>query len=478
MLPPVALAGEPYANVVAKTAGMVGDSEAQALASKHGLQILNVTWEDTGRAKDSSVGDNISDLTIQVKDGDAVTCMPVIRFPNFEDKTGDVRMDRFKLLVGNERSGTLRSVTLTEYLGNIRRYLSTPLSWKGSRTSLLAPRDTHALVSAQACFLPIPREGKAEFNPVLFNYQSYAQNPAVLAILVTREGTSATVLDNSRDVYQWGQRVFFNHKGEKAMLAAERKGEKVDLPDVNLSQVLLIQVPLKQKAPARCAEGMGGAPACAPMAAADCMKAESDVESAVIGHGKVEGPFIEMADLEIERDERFPVRVTVQLYKATSNGAVNEADMSAIAREIEGIYAKAESVGSLVTEGETNRPTEHSGSKVESATWWNDFWARHEKTMGDSREVALKKLHDLLGGDYAPRTEEELSQAVAFCCMPKGQTTVTPNVANDPGRGECGFSIGMREAREEREKSERVRFAVVGILAAIAVGFVVVRLRG
>ena len=59
--------------------------------------------------------------------------------------------------------------------------------------SLLAEnRDSHVLVSAQACFLPIPPDGIAEFNPVLFNYQSYAGDPAVLTILATREGTSIT----------------------------------------------------------------------------------------------------------------------------------------------------------------------------------------------------------------------------------------------------------------------------------------------
>lgn len=65
--------------------------------------------------------------------------------------------------------------------------------------NLLAERDTHVLVSAQAAFLPVPQQGIAEFNPVIFNYQSYAANPAVLAIVVTAEGTSATIIDNERD---------------------------------------------------------------------------------------------------------------------------------------------------------------------------------------------------------------------------------------------------------------------------------------
>ena len=57
-------------------------------------------------------------------------------------------------------------------------------------------------------------------------------------------------------------------------------------------------------------------------------------EEAVIGHGELEGPFVEIDGLKIKRDTRFPVRVTVQFYKATSNGVVSQADMAEIARQI------------------------------------------------------------------------------------------------------------------------------------------------
>jgi hypothetical protein len=60
-----------------------------------------------------------------------------------------------------------------------------------------------------------------------------------------------------------------------------------------------------------------------------------DVEAAVIGHGKVQGPYVEIDDFAIERDERFPVRVTVQFYKATSNGVVSAQDMEGIAAQID-----------------------------------------------------------------------------------------------------------------------------------------------
>src|SRR5437660_7903 len=82
-------------------------------------------------------------------------------------------------------------------------------SWIGRGKSLLSGRDSHVLVSAQACFLPVPKEGLATFNPVLFNYQSVSGDPAVLTVLATREGTSTTVIDNKRDSFSegstWGQ---------------------------------------------------------------------------------------------------------------------------------------------------------------------------------------------------------------------------------------------------------------------------------
>lgn len=69
-------------------------------------------------------------------------------------------------------------------------------------------------------------------------------------------------------------------------------------------------------------------------------------------------PFAEIAGLDIERDERFPVRVTVQFYQATSNGVVTDADIAKLRAQIDRVYDDASYVGSLVTEGHTGRPTE------------------------------------------------------------------------------------------------------------------------
>jgi hypothetical protein len=338
-----------------------------------------------------------------------LTLMPVIRYPNFSDLTADISADDFYLLVGNESGEDLQRVSLTEYLSQLPRYLSDPDSWEGDEVSLMRRRDTHVLVSAQACFLPVPEEGKAEFNPVIFNYQSYQGDPAVLTIVATREGTSATIIDNVRDAFpagfSWGQRLFFNQDGERASFTGERlsdfiadgdahrdhTGSSAQTPSAvgeeGLNMVLLIQVPLKQKQPMRFVEEEGLAFGMAP-AAEKAMDEASDVEAAVIGHGEVEGPFTEVDGLEIERDPDFPIRVTVQFYKATSNGVISEVDVQQIADQIQRVYDEADYVGSLVVDGPSDRPTEYRGSKVEPDGWWEVFWCRFERNTGLDRENA------------------------------------------------------------------------------------------
>lgn len=431
-----------YHDVVARTVAMVRDRKVQRLAEEHGLHVLDVTWEDTARFDQSAVGPNISDMTIQVQHAAAsgqgleLSCMPVIRFPNFTDLTGDISPDDFFLLTGNAQGQPLAKVSLRELLGNMRAYLHDPQCWSGSRTSLLADgRDSHVLVSAQACFLPIPREGSAQFNPVLFNYQSYAGDPAVLAILATREGTSVTVIDNSRDAFEagrtWGQRLFFNQNGQRASLTGQRKSDylagvaaRPDQEDRNrdqpaddpadqqgLNMVLLIQVALKQKQPLipPMASYCGAASDDTVML---CESMLSDVEEAVIGHGELEGPFTEIDGLEIERDERYPVRVTVQFYKATSNGVVSPRDMAEIAAQIRQVYEQADYVGSLVVDGPSGRPTEYAGSHEQPPGWWDVFWQRHFSHTGQSRDQVLAMLRKLLGRDWPTATLQQAESAL------------------------------------------------------------------
>jgi hypothetical protein len=389
-----------YWGTVQGVANMVEDGEAQNLASKYGMQILNVLWEDTGRYQGSSVGPNISDVTIEVVEGEGqnrrLALMPVLRFPDFSDKTADVKLDRFFLRVGNEtRQGQEQVISLRELLADPARYLSLPTRGTIKGGSLLAPRDSHALVSAQATFLPIPKGGKATFHPVIFNYQSTAKNPAVLTILVTRQGTSVTVIDNARDSVgqgSWGQRLFFNAEGERAPLTAERlsdvqesgktmNGESASSLGDDANLLMLIQVPLRYREPPRrmypaASMGSGGFGDGMKSAQAESRRDRApDMEVAVLGHGALEGPFTELDDLTIERDPRFPVRVTVQFYQATSSANIGAANMHKLAQQISRVYDKGDAIGSLVVQSPNDKQRvtnwDGTGTAPANLSWWN-----------------------------------------------------------------------------------------------------------
>jgi hypothetical protein len=381
-----------YRGVVEKVANMVTNPDVQERVERRGLHAVNVTWEDTGRAQGSSLGPNISDLTLQVRytdeSGSHAALMPVIRFPNFSDRTGDVPADKFFVRVGNERgSESLRSVPLGDVLRNLKAFASVPDSIEGSG-DLLDARDTHFLVSAQAVMLPIPRRGEAQFNPVLFNYQSAPGSPAVLSVLITRQGTSVSVIENRPEEASSsvgsGQELYFNHGGQRAAFTAERKsdvkarieaqgGPKSEDDRSALAKgadvLFLVQVPLVHENRGYLGGGMpstasmdGDAVAAAPMAdpppESSSEGESSDVEQAVLGHGPNLGPYREGRGQRLVRDPKFPIRITVQFYKATSNGVVSETDLDGIARSIGSVYEHADFVGSLVMpEGDPRRPT-------------------------------------------------------------------------------------------------------------------------
>jgi hypothetical protein len=393
-----------YEWMVKSVANMVNNDHAVNTVAGYGLQLLNVLWEDTGRWEGSSVGPNISDVTIEVEGWRKGTThrtylMPVMRHDNFTDKTADVRIDKILIPVGNHKEGELHLVTLKELLESPGQFMSTHDKGRIKGNSLLAKRDTHALVSAQHAFLPVPKEGKATFWPVVFNYQSTRKNPAVLTILVTRQGTSMTIIDNARDTVtgggSWGQRLYFNKNGEKAPLIAERladvkasgttaNGENAQDLGSDSNVLMLIQVPLKYREPPRRAmaydapaDMASGAAAPAPMAKPKDITAESrsDVDVAVLGHGQTEGPYTELDGLTIARDPRFSVRVTLQFYQATSNGVVSRADVKAMAAQIKKVYGKGDYVGSLVVPAGVDRlrPTNWDGVRTPGDVSWHDF---------------------------------------------------------------------------------------------------------
>lgn len=423
-LGPLPLPRQP--DVVAAVAAMSADAQAAALFRGKGLEIVNVAWEDTGRWKGSSVGPNISDLTIQVLgQGDArSSCMPVVRFPNFADTTCDVPIDRLRVLVGNHRGEALRPLPLRDYLERFRDFQHSPTGYLEG--SLLAERDRQVLTSAQACFLPVPPGGVATFAPVLFNYQSRPGSPAVLVILATPEGTSAQVVENDPATsagVAHGQRLFHNADGRRTALTASRFGDvRRELAGQGravpgdaatregLSLCMVIQVPLLVEPAAR-----GEAVACAPAAAMERRGgAVSDVESAVVRAGPAEGPWLGLNGRTLRRDVRFPIRATVQFYQATSSAAVSGRDVERIAAGIQRVYLDADAVGSLVVGDGGGRGTAHAVEPAWPQPWWEPPCLAWQGASGRPWQDGLRQVRDRLGADWQPRDARELANALAL----------------------------------------------------------------
>lgn len=425
---------EPRPDLIGQVAGMAGDPVIREACRRRGLDILNLTWEDTGRWKGSAVGPNISDLTIQpwsdgpARRGRADPLLPVIRYPNFADLTADLPIDDLRVLVGNHRGEALRPVTLREYLQGFRGFQHAPT---GSMTGeLLAARDRVVLTSAQACILPVPAGGSVRFSPVLFNYQSAVGAPAVLVILATPEGTSAQVVENNPELsagYAWGQRLFHNADGQRAGLLATRfsdRGQGAPATAGNreaadgLSCVLVIQVPLVVDRPVRAMEDSGAALS-TPCAPAACAEAAKGMEQAVVQAGPVEGPWLGLHGCHIRRDERFPIRATVQFYQATDTPRVAESDLERLARTIHRVYARGEAVGSLVTAGWTARATEHAQPQPPVVQpwpqpWWGEPCRAWERDTGRPWAEGLARIRARLGLDWQPADARELANALTL----------------------------------------------------------------
>jgi hypothetical protein len=265
-------------------------------------------------------------------------------------------------------------------LAHLRDHLSAPDDFRAASDDFTAPRDSHYLVAAQHVFVPLPAGQSIDFAPVIFNYQSEEGMPAVLCLVATREGTSIQIVENRPDPSfpdGWGQRLFFNHGGRRTVLTAERRSDvatRIEQGDARAADasalaegadmVMIIQVPLRITPRPRRAMApgggvddlLGGSLGSGGGYGTVSGRGSSDVETAVVGHGLDEGPFTETRRRRIRRDPRFPIRITVQFYKATSNGVVDDADLDAALAQIQRVYDDADFVGSLVV-GSLDRPT-------------------------------------------------------------------------------------------------------------------------
>lgn len=373
---------------------IVSNRNTQDLLHGHGLVAQHISWEDTARSKNSCWGPNITDMTLRVEKEN----MPVIRRPNFSDMTRDVPIGNFKLNIDG------KVLTLDEYLKNFGKYSKT------STDSLFCERDSVVLTSTQCCVLPVEKGKNTDFCVRMFNYQSSKDQSAVLVITVSKNGTSVQTLSGETE------NLYFNKDGEAHFYrverledSRERRGEQKTRVDSfkemkdeeKLENTLLvIQVPLKVERK-ELPPGMFGVyknaialgSPCGSFSGenAFCIGVQNDqgygeeegwffangpqwcsttppkmrstgapargMDMGQLSIGKHAGTFPKLPD-KLIRDDRFPVRVVVQYYRATDGHNISEKNITDIAEQLNSVDSKAIDSGSLVLNQDTGRKTE------------------------------------------------------------------------------------------------------------------------
>lgn len=358
------------------------DEKCNRFAERQGLAIQTVSWEDTARLKNSCWGPNISDMTLALSQGKDTDCtyLPMIRKPNFADVTTDIPINQFSVTVGNERAQTeLRRISLKQYLTDASVYLfpsgATDVHsghFHGKVKDLFVDKkDQNILCSSQFCILPLSK-GKCEFNVSLFNYQSTRDNPAVLVIVASAQGTSAQVIVDGQTA------LYFNRNGQAANFEAVRleddrkvrgksnQSKQMDLEESENNVLFVYQVPLKVKRILYREEMQE----CIMIQEQCCMieecnisskkknKSKRGMDNAQVRAGESHSDFVGVGSHTIERDDRFPIRCTMQYYKVTDSAAIPESAFVEMKNTIDKTLNAGVAFGSLVTQGQTARTTE------------------------------------------------------------------------------------------------------------------------
>lgn len=387
-----ALSSPEYISVVSELATLDRNRSVSAFLMGLGLDISMVSWQDTGRHRNSAGGSNISDarliaLTATERGQIQTHVMPIIRLPNFEDKTVDVDLSEVTIPMGNAWGVKPFGVSLKTVLER----LSTFTSFEEPIESLYLERDSQVLVSAQTSVLPVPSKGQAYFVPSLYNYSSSAGNPATLVLLVSNRGTSVTVLENNRDKIQSGesgQIIYHNDNGEKKPFVLERLKDVASTQEgkerleelsksgqsiagqASVNQVLMIQVPLvhwqnRLTVPFFSLASMDG------LESAQRRSIPKGLDTGVVDVAKFGvGKYIELNGLKgLKRDPTLPIRIDVVRYMASDTANLSEDEMRRIPEELRGIYEAGKNLGSLVTADNRTRITRNY--QPWTMPWWS-----------------------------------------------------------------------------------------------------------
>ncbi len=342
-------------------------------AREVGLNLTTVAWEDTSRDKNRCIGRHISDITLNTSDRN----MPMIRKPNFSDVTCDLDISYLAVTIGNEvengEKGAYRRIPLKEYLENLDRYAGAPVEAK----SVTLPRDEVVLCSSQACILPLQKSGEVSFVPQIFNYQSTREEPAVLVVVATSQGTSTHLVTERH------QKLYFNRRGQATEFLAKRLSQdraerSVDVngelssDEKDRNVIVIYQVPLEQLTPkpaayaspkaynVRAASGPTSRRGARSLGSVRSVEKRGMEPAMLRSSDTSEGAFTALK-IPFKRDARYPIRATFQFYRVTDDVDITKETFLDISKKLELVYDMANEKGSLVID-HTTRTTETTGS--------------------------------------------------------------------------------------------------------------------
>lgn len=336
------------------------------LLQSYGLTQTTVCWEDTARTKGSCYGPNISDMTLISND----KLCNVIRRPNFADVTVDHSIDNFMVTVGNENDTPLLRISLSEYIKSL---------------SIDVTENEKILCSTQACILN-DQSKDVSFNVRLFNYQTTTENPAVLVVVATNQGTSSLILDSkTTDVLFNKNCTSYDFVAERLKDERKRLNRLTDEPmtteEKERNVIYVYQIPLVVPRNVRknsstfggkkkggicnyenemmsCLEdGSGLFDRCH-----NSVKIKTNIskgfDNAMLKVGSIpKGPFLGTRGKTLTRDTNYPIRCTLQYYWVTDTDIMSETLIQTMAAQLEKFYSNSENKSSLVLSN-TTRPTE------------------------------------------------------------------------------------------------------------------------
>ena len=178
----------PHITVANKLMSIRNNLNVRTKLSEKGYMVCDILEEDREmQCNNSPWGINVTDQTLKV----GSDSMPIIRRPINKGDHQYVGIDNFNLVVGNETNTPLVCEPLRDHLKKWGFYLE---------------RDEQIMFSAQACVIPLTDEFST-FSVNVNNYLSTMQDPSVVTIIASAQGTSTVSLT------QRYQTLYFNKNG-------------------------------------------------------------------------------------------------------------------------------------------------------------------------------------------------------------------------------------------------------------------------